>query len=45
MTITILGNTEAPKFDEDLKTIYVRVNDKISYTLPSISDADGDSYT
>ncbi len=45
LTFSIVLNTEAPKFDSTLKTIYVRVEDTIRYILPNISDADGDNYT
>lgn len=45
ITVTIVANTEGPKFSESLKTIYVRVEDSISYSLPSMADADGDVIT
>ncbi len=43
--VEVAINTEPPKFNEELKTIFVRIDDNITYTLPSVSDADGDSHT
>ncbi len=43
--VSIYLNTEPPVFTEELRTVYVRINDNFTFTLPEITDADGDSYS